>query len=173
MSKIKKVNLDTVEIATLIKSLRTFSTNVQKLPKEITKEVADTGLEYLQDLYGRTYYDETIDMSDLRCEVIETANGHSIVASSKEILYAEFGTGEEGADSPHPMKSEFDLNAYNSGQYVSRNINESGRHYWFYNNIYSEGNASGRQMFDTSEFLKKNVVKKVLKEKVGEVISKV
>ena len=95
MSKVKKVDLDTVELAQLIKNLRTFSNDLKKLPKEITKESADIGLEYLQDLYSNTYTDQTIDLSDLKCEVVETSKGHSIVASSAEILYAEFGTGEK------------------------------------------------------------------------------
>lgn len=173
MKKTKKVNLDVNELNSLIKSLRTFSNDLERLPNKITKEVADKGLDYLEDLYSNTYVDETIDLSDLKCQVIETNNGHSIVASSKEILYVEFGTGEEGADNPHPRKSEFDLNPYNSGEYVSKWINANGRHFWIYNGIYSEGNPSGMQMFDTSNYLRKKVIPEVIKKKVGEVISKV
>lgn len=169
----KKVNLDTNELNSLIKSLRTLSNDLHKLPNEISKSIADEGIAYLENLYSQTHVDPTIDMSDLRCEVIETNKGHSIVATGSEILYVEFGTGEEGADNPHPKKSEFDLNPYNSGYYVSRNISPSGRHFWFYNGVYSEGNPSGKQVFDTSNYLRDRVVKKIVKEKVGEVISKV
>ena len=171
MSKVKKVNLDTVELATLIKSLRTFSTNIQKLPKEITKEIADIGQEFLEEQYANTHTDQTIDIDTISTDIIETQNGYSIVASGEEILYAEFGTGEKGADDGHPLKGDFHLNPYNSGPTIKVNAN-TGRHYWWYQG-YSEGNPSGKQMFNTGKFLKDNVVKKVLKEKVGEVISKV
>lgn len=171
MSRVRKVNLDTTELSRLINNLRSFSNDLKRLPSDISKEVADIGLEYLENLYSNTQTDQTIDLSDLRCEVVETSQGHSIVASSAEILYAEFGTGEEGVDDPHPLKSDFGLNPYNSGPTIKINSN-NGRHFWWYNG-YSEGNPSGKQMFQTHKFLKDNVIKKVMKEKVGEVISKV
>lgn len=173
MSKVKKVNLDVNELNSLIKSLYTLSSDMRKLPKKITKEVADIGQDFLENQYANTRTDHTIDIDTISTEVIEKGNTYQIVASGEEVLYAEFGTGEKGADDGHPWKGEFGLNAYNSGPYVSTHINKSGRHYWFYNNQYSEGNPSGKQMFNTSKYLKDNVIKKVMKEKVGEVISKV
>lgn len=171
MSKVKKVNLDTKELATLIKSLKTFSSDLKKLPKDITKDIAEIGQEFLENEYANTKTDQTIDIDTISTEVIETNNGYSIVASGQELLYAEFGTGEYGAEDPHPRKSEFGLNAYNSGPTIKVNT-KTGRHFWWYQG-YSEGNPSGKQVFNTSKFLKDNVVKKVMKEKVGEVISKV
>ena len=171
MSKVKKVNLDTVELASLVRNLRTFSNDLQKLPKEITKEIADIGREFLEEQYANTHTYQTIDINSISTDVIETHNGYSIIASGEEVLYAEFGTGEEGADDGHPLKGDFHLNPYNSGPNIKIN-SATGRHYWWYQG-YSEGNPSGKQMFNTSKFLKDNVVKKVLKEKVGEVISKV
>lgn len=171
MSKVKKINLDTKELTSLIQSLRTFSNDLKKLPKDITKEVADIGQEFLENEYATTRTDQTIDINSISTDVIETSNGYSIVASGKDLLYAEFGTGEYGAEDPHPRKSEFGLNAYNSGPTIKVNT-KTGRHYWWYQG-YSEGNASGKQMFNTGKFLKDNVINKVMKEKVGEVISKV
>jgi len=171
MSKVKKINLDTNEISSLIKSLKTLSNDLQKLPKEITKEIADIGQEFLENEYANTKTDQTIDIGTISTEIVETSKGYSIIASGEEVLYAEFGTGEEGSENPHPRKSEFGLNAYNSGPTIKVNT-KTGRHFWWYNG-YSEGNASGKQVFNTSKFLKDNVIQKVMKEKVGEVISKV
>lgn len=166
-----KVNLDTNELASLIKRLRTFSNDLQKLPKEVTKEIANIGKEFLENQYATTQTDQTIDIDTISVDVVEKSNGYSIIASGEEVVYAEFGTGEEGSENPHPQKSEFNLNPYNSGPTIKIN-RETGRHFWWYNG-YSEGNPSGKQLFNTSKFLKDNVVKKVIKEKVGEVISKV
>lgn len=171
MNKVKKINLDTNELSALIKSLRTLSNDLQKLPKDITKEVANIGQEYLENEYANTKTDQTIDIGTISTEVVETSRGYSIVASGEEVLYAEFGTGEEGSEDPHPRKSEFSLHAYNSGHTIKVN-SHTGRHFWWYNG-YSEGNPSGKQMFNTSKFLKNNVIHKVMEEKVGEVISKV
>ena len=172
MNKVKKVNLDVNELSSLIKSLRTLSTDLNDLPKKITKEIADIGQDFLEDQYANTRTDHTIDIDTISTEVVEKNNGYQIVASGEELLYAEFGTGEEGLDNPHPRKQEFDLNPYNSGPTIRLN-QATGRHYWIYNGTYSEGNPSGKQMFNTSKYLKDNVVKKVMKEKVGEVLSKV
>jgi len=173
MNKVKKVNLDVNDLNSLIKSLKTLSSDLEKLPKEITKEVANEGLKFLEREYISTYTDHTIDISTISTNIIETNNGYSIVAQGEDLLYAEFGTGERGADNGHPLKGDFDLNPYNSGPIVSTHINKNGRHYWFYEGEYSEGNPSGKQMFNTANYLKDNVIKKVMKEKVGEVISKV
>ena len=173
MSKIKKINLDTNELNSLIKSLRILSDNLKKIPDDISYEIAKQGEEFLDNQYKSTHTDHTIDINSINTMITRKQNGYSIIAYGEELLYAEFGTGEEGADNPHPLKSNFNLNPYNSGPIVSTHINKNGRHYWFYQNEYSEGNPSGKQLFNTCNYLRKNVVKKVMKEKVGEVISKV
>lgn len=172
MSKVKKINLDVNELSSLIKSLATLSTDLNKLPKKITREIAEIGQDFLEDQYANTKTDHTIDIGTISTEIIEKNNGYQIVASGEELLYAEFGTGEEGLENPHPRKEEFGLNPYNSGPTIRLNTS-TGRHFWIYDGTYSEGNPSGKQMFNTSKYLKDSVVKKVMKEKVGEVISKV
>lgn len=169
----KRIKLDNKDISSLINKLQVLKSDLKKLPHEINKEAAEIGLEYLNKEYANTNTDHTIDINSIETEVIETTKGYSIIAKGSEVLYAEFGTGEYGQDNPHPLKQEFDLNPYNSGPIVSTHINKNGRHYWFYDNQYSEGNASGKQMFNTSKYLREKVIKEVVKEKVGEVISKV
>lgn len=171
MSKTRKLRLDTNDISYLITDLKILSNNLKKVPKEISKEVANLGKEYLDNQYDTTNTDQTIDINTISTEVIEKNYGYDIVASGKEVLYAEFGTGEHGFENQHPRKSEFNLNDYNSGDTIRIN-KKTGRHFWWYNG-YSEGNASGKQVFNTSKYLKDSIIKKVMKEKVGEVISKV
>ena len=169
----KRIKLDNKDISSLINKLQVLKSDIKKLTHEINKEIAEIGLEYLNNEYANTRTDHTIDINSIETDIVETTKGYSIVAKGSEVLYAEFGTGEYGQDNPHPLKQEFDLNPYNSGPIVSTHINKNGRHYWFYDNQYSEGNASGKQMFNTSKYLREKVIKEVVKEKVGEVISKV
>ena len=169
----KRIKLDNKDISSLINKLQVLKSDLKKLPHEINKEIAEIGLEYLNNEFANTRTDHTIDINSIETDIVETTKGYSIVAKGSEVLYAEFGTGEYGQDNPHPLKQEFDLNPYNSGPIVSTHINKNGRHYWFYDNQYSEGNASGKQMFNTSKYLREKVIKEVVKEKVGEVISKV
>lgn len=173
MTMNKKIKLNNKDISSLINKLQVLKQDLKKLPDSISKEIAEIGLEYLRNEYANTITDHTIDINSISTDVVPTSKGYSIIASGKDVIYAEFGTGEYGQDNPHPIKNEFNLNPYNSGPYVSTHINRNGRHYWFYENKYSEGNASGKQMFNTSKFLREKVVKEVVKEKVGEVISKV
>ena len=171
MNKVKKVNLDTKELSSLISNLRTLSADIKTLPKEIAEETANVGKEYLDDLYSNTRTDQTIDINSIKTRVDETSTGYSIVATGTEVLYAEFGTGENGLDDPHPLKGKFNLNPYNSGPKIEYNP-ATGRHFWFYNG-FSEGNASGQQMFLTSDYLRNKAIDEIVKKKVGEVISKV
>lgn len=172
MMKVKKINLSTSDISSLIKSLQTLSKDVKGLPDEIGKEVAELGKEYLEEEYAQATPDQTIDISDRQISVEKTGRGYRLVARGKELVYEEFGTGEEGASHPHPKKKEYPLNDYNSGPVVSTHINKYGRHYWFYNG-YSEGNPSGAEVFNTARFLREKGIKDISKKKVSDVLSKV
>ena len=86
-------------------------------------------------------------------------------------LYDEFGTGEEGTIDRHPLKDLHpNLKDYNSGPFVRSHINKSGRHYWFYAPMagqpyfdartgYTEGIPSGKQMYNTVKYLRKELPK--------------
>lgn len=174
MNKTKKIGLDVGQIDNLIKSLNTLSKDLKNLPNEVCQEVSELGLQYLESQYLSTNTDHTIDIGSIDTGVKKLTNGYQIYASGKDVLYAEFGTGEEGKASPHPEKSKFPLNDYNSGYWVSRLINtRTGKHFWIYQGQYSEGNPSGKQVFNTRNFLKDKGIKMILNKKGSEVISKV
>lgn len=172
MIKVKKIAIDLNDINNLITSLKTLSSDMKKLPNEICQEVAELGKEYLDMEYSQATVDQTIDISGINTSVRQTNNGYQIIASGKDVIYEEFGTGEEGKSQPHPEKSKYPLNDYNSGPFVSTHINKYGRHYWFYKG-YSEGNPSGAEMYNTARFLKNKGIKDVLEKKASDVLSKV
>lgn len=172
MIKVKTVTLDTKDINSLIKSLKTLSSDVKKLPREVCRDVALLGKEFLDEEYAQAQTDQTIDVSSINTSIKRLSNGYQIKASGKDVIYQEFGTGEHGKASPHPEKNKYPLNDYNSGEFVKNHINKYGRHYWYYKG-YSEGNPSGAEMYNTSRFLKQKGINDILKKKASDVLSKV
>lgn len=173
MIKVKKIAIDLNDINNLITSLKTLSSDMKKLPNEICQEVAELGKEYLDVEYSQANVDQTIDISSINTSIRQTNNGYQIIASGKDVIYEEFGTGEYGESQPHPEKGKYtSLKKYNSGPIVSTHINKYGRHYWFYKG-YSEGNPSGAEMYNTARFLKNKGIKDVLEKKASDVLSKV
>lgn len=172
MVKVKSIGIDVGDINSLIKDLKKLSQNVKRLPDEVCREIAELGKEFLDDEYSQAQTDQTIDVSTINTNVLKVENGYQIQASGKDVLYEEFGTGEYGKASPHPEKEKYNLNDYNSGPFVSKNINKYGRHYWYHKG-YSEGNASGAEMYNTARFLKQKGINDVLEKKASDVLSKV
>lgn len=178
------MRVDTKEISRMINSLNTLSSNINKLKTEIPKEIAEEGLKYLNSLYASKSKDN--DTDDIHTSIDKTANGYSIISQGKDVLYEEFGTGDEGARHPHKDKSKYGLKDYNSGPTI-RPVNPnnsalkahgitSGK-YWTYEKDgeikYTQGIPAGMQMFDTSNYLRSGVIKTIMKEKASDVLSKV
>lgn len=76
---------------------------------------------------------------------LKSGLGGYIALVGENAVYDEFGTGEEGAATPHPLKGNFGLNDYNSGPYVSKQIDAHGKHYWIYKPM------TGRRYFDVDD----------------------
>lgn len=178
------MRVDTKEIGRMINSLNTLSSNINKLKTEIPKEIAEEGLKHLNSLYASKSKDN--DTDDIHTSIDKTANGYSIISQGKDVLYEEFGTGDEGARHPHEDKSKYGLKDYNSGPTI-RPVNSnnpalkahgitSGK-YWTYEKDgeikYTQGIPAGMQMFDTSNYLRSGVIKTIMKEKASDVLSKV
>ena len=184
MSRTIKMRVDTKEIGRMINSLNTLSSNINKLKTEIPKEIAEEGLKYLNSLYASKSKDN--DTDDIHTSIDKTETGYSIISQGKDVLYEEFGTGDEGARHPHKDKSKYGLKDYNSGPTI-RPVNSnnpalkahgitSGK-YWTYEKDgeikYTQGIPAGMQMFDTSNYLRSGVIKTIMKEKASDVLSKV
>lgn len=180
MSKNKSIGLDIKQIGDLIKSLNTLSKTLEKMPNELVNELGVLGLEKLNEKYSQRKQDENI--TDINTSIKPSENRCDILSQGKDVIYEEFGTGDEGKGNPHPDKSKYNLNDYNSGKYI-RNANESSSQhgitdgkYWTYKKDgdikYTQGVPSGKEMFETSNYLKETIPD-VLKKKASDVLSKV
>ena len=172
MSKVIKIGLNPYDIAKAIEKLKYLESNIPDLSNKIVKAVANEGLEFLNEAYENTHVSSDINIESIHRYVERSTTGYNIIAEGDEVLYVEYGTGEEGASNPHPEKSGHGLRDYNSGPIVSTHVNQYGRHYWFHNGEYNEGIPSGKQMFDTRNHIKNKVIPEVSKKMVGDLLSK-
>lgn len=180
MSKNKKIGLDIRQIDDLMKRLTDLSKDLKKMPNEIVNELGEIGLDKLNEKYSQRKKDANI--TDINTSIRPSENRCDILSQGKDVIYEEFGTGDEGSKDPHPDKSRYNLNDYNSGKYI-RDANErSAEHgitsgkYWTYEKngtiYYTQGVPSGKEMFDTSNYLR-NTIPDVLRKKASDVLSKV
>lgn len=180
MNKVISINLDSDDITKAIQKLNNLKNGLNDLPDKIAKEAAYDALDYLDDRYANTPYDANIDHIDTYVE--RTEKGYRVVASGKDVIYAEFGTGDMGEQNPHPEKSKYGLNDYNSGETI-RDANEhSAEHginsgkYWTYKKndtiYYTQGISAGKQVFDTRNYILNEGIEKARKKLVGDLLSK-
>lgn len=184
MNKTKKIQISTDDINGLISSLKTVSNDLKQMQQDIPLQIAQRGLTYLDRQYASTPDDENI--TDITTGVSKIPNGYAILSSGYDVIYAEFGTGDEGQDKPHKEKSKYGLKGYNTGatirdvpdgnEWLARQGITSGK-YWTYEKdgklIATQGVPAGMQMFNTSNELRSTIIKDVLKEKGRDAISKV
>ena len=180
MKKSIKVDLSTKGLDNLSKKLEKFKTNLEKANTEIVDEIAEYGLKEIQTNFSTFDIDGNEDVSFFK----EGTNTHKkIGARGSQVLYVEFGTGTEGANNPHPLKSEFGLKGYNTGRtirsakpYVSAKTGILvGEKFWTYKQngqiVYTTGIPSGQGVYRASRSIKK-IKSKIIKEKVGDALSK-
>ena len=179
----KKIELNTRDINNLIKNLTDLQSNLSKLSKNISEKVAKEGLSTLNNYYASR--EITPNSTDISTSVEETQTGYKIIARGKDVIYTEFGTGDEGEQNPHPDKNKYNLNDYNSGKYI-RNVNSnneklkelgitSGKYWTFIKDdvlYYTQGMPAGLQMFNTANDLRTKIIPKIIKEETGDVLSK-
>lgn len=170
MNKTLHIGFNTNDINKAIAKLEKLDNDFRSLSDTMVKEIANDALKYLDTLYSTTNFDE--NSGDISTSIKTTPFGYAIVASGKDVIYEEFGTGEYGKESPHPEKSNYPLNDYNSGDFVSTHINENGRHYWYYNGKYYEGVPAGKQIFNTRNYILDKSIKKIHDKVVGDMLSK-
>ena len=184
MTNNKDITLDSNKINNVISSLTSLSKLLSESEETIAKEVAIDGLNVLNGFYSKSF-DENIEPPNTYIQ--KNQNGYSIVAHGDDVVYEEFGTGDEGANDPHPDKAKYRLNEYNSGRYIrdsdrlsddkakEKGITKPGN-YWTYskngNIIYTQGVPSGKELYNTIQYLRKDGINAVLDKKVRNVISK-
>lgn len=161
--------------------------NIESIAADIVSNLVEKGAEKATELndaapQSSAVKSEVIAFSGKSKKGLSGLKGY-IALKGPSAVYDEFGTGEEGADDGHPLKGAFKLNAYNSGPFVSTHISKTtGRHYWFYSPAkgqeyfdsetgYTEGAPSGKQMYNTSIYLRK-IKQQVIKETVDKWLAK-
>lgn len=188
MSKVKQMGVDINDINKMIKSLKQLSSNLDKLNKDIPLEIASIGQSYLNNQYTNV---SDPNITDINTGITQKINGANILSFGRDVLYEEFGTGDEGQQSPHPDKAKYNLNDYNSGSFIldvsdvknqemldilAANGITSGK-FWSYRkggqSHLTQGVPAGMEMYKTSKHLKDEVIKDLLKEKASDVLSKV
>lgn len=186
---IKELNLNTDNVNSLVSDLEHLANAIESMGKTVTYDVAEAGFRNLYKEYANRVKDPNI--VDINIGIETNTNGHSIVAQGRDVLYEEFGTGDKGEQSPHPDKYKYNLNDYNSGSFIldvadvgnqdlkdalAMNGITSGK-FWSYRKNgethLTQGIPAGMEMYRTSKYLKDEGIKKVLKEKASDVLSKV
>lgn len=153
-----------------------FADELSVADKRISEEVA----EELKSEIIKLYHDfvstkvpagDPQDRGEITVWIIQEENGrYRVGVTGDEVIYDEFGTGQEGYDNPHPDKSRYaiPLDPYMSGPVVKSHINDEGRHYWFYDNVYTEGVPSGHFIYDATmnvaDYEAAKIAKKVIKD---------
>ena len=118
------------------KKLSLIDDNISFTSKAISAEVADILVNEIVTKYGEFINSLEHDHQDRNGTIIYAEpvdDGYMIVVDGPQVIYDEFGTGTKGASNPHPAKSNYNLEPYNSGFYIQ--TNKSGQKYWIY---YSE-----------------------------------
>lgn len=187
MSKIN-ISLNHTDINKLIKALNNLQKDLEEQADNIAKDVSEKGLKYLDRQYmsSANRKDPNIDIDGIRTKTEKISDGYRIIAKGKDVLYEEFGTGDEGQRHQHPKKSSYDLDAYNSGKYIrpvnpdSVKLKEHGivsGKYWTYkdgNNImYTQGVRAGKEMWNTRNYImSKKFINEVVRKRGKEISDK-
>lgn len=162
-----KLQLSEYGITNIINELEYLNDTLTTTGGFIVDKLVDAGVAKATEL-NNAAPKSGIKPNTIYGEYSKEGKGGRVIMQGDDAVYDEFGTGEEGLSDPHPMKSNFPLNDYNSGPVVSKNINSKGRHYWFYRG-YTEGIPSGKQMYNTTQYLRKEV-KSVAKKELNDAL---
>lgn len=168
--------LTAYNISDMIERLGVLQDNIKTACEDITTELVETGLKLAieNDSYapnsGNNDYSFVSD--------VNRGKGY-IAMVGDDSVYVEFGTGDVGADNPHPLHSKIPgINPYNSGPTIK--LDDMGRHYWVYKPLANVGDyyfdggltygiPAGCQMYNTLlelQELAPNVTKKHLSQAI-------
>ena len=115
-----KIQLSTRSIDEAIKKLQIFESTL----KDVDNDIVIALSEFVEDEIKKNYQNTPFrDGNDSYSVISEITDGSAkISATGSQVLYDEFGTGEVGKNSPHPLKSGMvGLNDYNSGKTIRIN----------------------------------------------------
>lgn len=171
--KIIKLELSQNSIQKAIKKLSDLQNDLQKSSKLIAKDLSDIAFDQVNKNYASSPY--TDGNNDVSIISRGTENHKKVGAEGSQVLYREFGTGTEGLNAPHPIKSNFKLKGYNSGSKIRVN-SKTGELFWIYkdssgNKVYTQGIPAGKEVYNAALILKGKKIS-IIKKRVGEALSK-
>ena len=159
-----KCEISNQGIDSVINKLKTLKSGLKEADNKIVTEMGNFVKDQVTANLAATQYKDGNEDTTPFLEI--TGNKAKAGMRGSQSVYNEFGTGTQGQNSPHPMKSNFGLNP---------KVSKSGNLFWIYTKngekIATQGIPAGKQVFNASILLKgkKN---EIIRKRVGEVISK-
>lgn len=155
----------------------------ETVPGTIVDNICKAGVSMAKQLNATAPKTGLADNKIFAAEHKDTPMHGAIIMEGENAVYDEFGTGEEGAADPHPLKGGFGLNPYNSGPFIFYN-EFTGRYQWRYRPMagkpyftqsgLTSGTPSGKQMYNTLQYVREikgdivfNNVEKSLRRAMG------
>lgn len=174
------VNVDENNVKDVIKAFQFLYDNIEKYVEETDRKIIEESKNYLDQQYASRIKDPNI--TDISTSWSKKGKEYELKASGKDVVYEEFGTGDKGEQNPHPDKSKYNLNDYNSGDFImdvgdisnqdmldilAENGISSGK-FWRYRKhgetYLTQGVPSGKEMWNTRNELIDNIIPKATKE---------
>lgn len=177
-----KVPLSSAGISNLVKKIEQLKKDLSQADTNIVNKMSEYALKEIETNISATPYKDGND--DISFFEKGTDKKKIVGMSGSQVLYNEFGTGTQGENSPHPLKSKYGLRGYNTGRRIrkaSLNVNEKhgipiGMKYWVYkdkagNKVYTTGIPAGLQVYNAAQSLRKKK-QEIVKKEVSDALSK-
>ena len=167
-----KVSLSEKGLNDLANKLMLLKYGLKEADDKIVKDMANLVKQEVSNNLASTPYKDGNNDAEAYSEI--DGNRAEAGMRGSQVVYDEFGTGTKGENSPHPEKGKFSLKGYNTGPKIK--VSKKGELFWIYKDekgelIRTQGIPAGKQVFNASIMLKGRKLQ-IIKERVGEVISK-
>lgn len=100
-----QIALSDKSIGNAIRNLQSYRDSIAKKESELTKKLADVGLQKATVLYASIPYDGARDVA---VDVVGIDNGYAVVASGETVAILEFGAGAT-LGYGHPQAGQFGM----------------------------------------------------------------
>lgn len=179
-----EIRLNKESINTAIEKLNNLKEEVTDISlTRIVSRLVDEGMKEAND-YTMGAAQSGLEPSRIVGKTLKSGLAGYVALVGPNAVYDEFGTGEEGAADPHPLKGNFGLNPYNSGYFVSKQVDDKGLHYWIYKpmsgNSYfdvdgitgkTHGIPSGKMIYHASTHIRQ-IKDKIIEEELNATVKK-
>lgn len=188
-----EIIVDETNVKDVIKALQSMLSDVDKIADEALREIVSKGETYLDARYVSR--DKDPNISDISTSWKKDSDSYILEARGKDVVYEEFGTGDEGQAHQHPvksiLKSKYSLKDYNSGAYI-RDVSDYDENSYAYDDLqemgitsgkfwrymkdgtlyYTQGVRSGQEMWDTRNELINSIIPSIGRKKGRELCEK-